>query len=391
MRIVGILLLGLLAGCAVPPHVYLTWQGDTATTMTVNFHTARAVPSVVYYDTVPRGGVLADYALRAEGTAHQVPGVRDGRWVHTVELRGLAPGGTVYFAVAEGDAPVARERRFHTLPDDGHPIRFIDGGDVNALSEAGKMLRAAAAWSPDFVSLGGDLAYENGNTARSLLYDRWLCQWEDAMVSPAGDTIPLMAAIGNHETNGMTGDPQADAPFYFGYFAQGGHSNFARRIGRDAVLLFLDSGHTQTWAAQVPWLDGALAANAEVPLKFATYHVPLYPSFRPFDGSDSAQGRVNWGPIFDAHALSIAFEHHDHTLKRTKPLRGGQVDAAGTIYLGDGCLGEAPRPPLNADAWYLEKTASVRHFWVVDIADATATCRAIGEDGAVWNEVAVGE
>ncbi|MCC6145510.1 MAG: fibronectin type III domain-containing protein [Candidatus Hydrogenedentes bacterium] len=43
-----------------PLHTYLTWQGDTGTTMTVNYHTgATAGQSKVYYDVVSHGGDLS--------------------------------------------------------------------------------------------------------------------------------------------------------------------------------------------------------------------------------------------------------------------------------------------------------------------------------------------
>ncbi len=77
----------------------------------------------------------------------------------------------------------------------------------------------------------------------------------------------------------------------------------------------------------------------------------------------------------------IAFEHHDHTVKRTFPLRNGEKADGGTVYLGDGCMGVGPREIQNAGAWYLEKASSTAHFWVVDIADGKIACRAVDKDG----------
>ena len=84
---------------APPVHTYLTWQGDTGTTMTVNYHTgATAGQSKVYYDTVSHEGNLASYAFQATGASHQVPGLSTyvNRNIHWVELTGLTPGQTYY-------------------------------------------------------------------------------------------------------------------------------------------------------------------------------------------------------------------------------------------------------------------------------------------------------
>src|SRR5438552_11372257 len=88
---------------AIPRHVYLTWQGDTSTTITVNYQTMEAADkSVVYYDTKSREGRISEYKSSASGTRHKVDGLEDGRTIHWVELKALEPGRTYYFVA--GDA-----------------------------------------------------------------------------------------------------------------------------------------------------------------------------------------------------------------------------------------------------------------------------------------------
>lgn len=379
-------LLLLMPGCATGPvrHVYLTWQGDTGTTMTVNFHTMAPAQTEVYWDTEPRDGVFDAYRHRATGASRQIPGLRDGRWIHTVELTGLAPGETYYFAVP-GAAPA--ERKFRTLPGDSSPIRFVEGGDVGYLPAVLRLFRRAAEREPHFVAIGGDIAYENGNVDNAGRYDLWLHYWEEAMVTPSGYTVPLIAAIGNHESNGDFDDPDLAAPFYFGYFPQGGSSSFTRALGPHAVLIALDSGHIQDWETQVSWLREVLTDNIDTPFRFATYHVPLYPSHRDFNDGRSVAGRTHWLPLFDEFGLDIAFEHHDHTYKRTKRLRGGAEDPGGTLYLGDGCMGMPARTVNNLGAPYLERAAPKRHFWLIEVTPTQATCEAIDPNGQVFDRV----
>ena len=129
-----------------------------------------------------------------------------------------------------------------------------------------------------------------------------------------------------------------------------------------------------------------------MPFRFALYHVPLYPGYRPFAESKSQLGRDHWGLLFDQFGLTAAFENHDHMLKRTKILRGGRLAADGTLYLGDGCFGRTSRiakGPRQVDRnrrWYLEKAATGAHFWRVDIADGEVRYRALGVEGKVLDE-----
>jgi len=377
------------AGCAHRGHVYLTTTDSMETSMVVNFHTAaEPAPPVLYYDTQDRGADLGAYRQRATGRAHQIPGLPDGRWISHVEIGDLAPD-TRYFFAFRGDSGKIIRRSFHTLPADATPVRFVAGGDMGAWFLTRALLRRAAATEPDFAVIGGDIAYENGRLSNAKKYDRWLGQWEKFMRRDDGSLIPMILGMGNHDTSGKFETREENAPFFYGYFAQGGDSHFARRVGKLAVLVVLDSGHTESWEAQAPFLRDSLEAAAELPWRFAFYHVPLYPSEGGFDEVGSREGRAHWLPHFDAFRLTAAFEHHDHTFKRSKPLRGGALAEDGTLYLGDGCFGVPPRRPRNADAWYIDKTSGTPHFWLVDLSDKEAAFKAINVHGEVFDQTAV--
>jgi hypothetical protein len=375
-----------LAGCVTPDHVYLTWQGDTGTTMTVNFHTGDAgVPSRVYYDTQPHAGVLQKYPRHAEGSSKRIPGLKDGRLVHTVELTGLEPGAEYYFALDRGSA--AHEWKFRTLPDDGSPLRFVVGGDMGTFPKTWLLMEEAARFDPQFVIVGGDIAYANGELKNAYRWDWWLRRWEKEMRTGDGALIPIVAAIGNHEVNELEGPPEARAPFYFGFLAQGGNPYFVRNFGRDLAIFVLDSGHIAPHdGAQRDWLEGALEQHADFKHKIAVYHVPLYPSHRDFDGRPHVEGRTHWLPLFDAHRIDAAFEHHDHTFKRTVPLRGGVPTPGGTVYLGDGSFGVPSRNIEQGAQGYLAAAAGKGHFWVVDLDASGLRYRAVDRHGDVFDK-----
>jgi len=75
---------------------------------------------------------------------------------------------------------------------------------------------------------------------------------------------------------------------------------------------------------QAEWLEGQLkelSENPSIRWKTALYHVPMWPSVRSESDSAVTATRAAWSPIFDKYQLHIGFENHDHSYKRTKPIR----------------------------------------------------------------------
>lgn len=361
----------LFQGCASTPHVYLTWQGDPSTTMTVNYQSAKDLDAVsLHYDTESRDGEAAAYRFTALAQSGAVPGLEGKRYVYHVEASDLEPGALYYFVLSSGGEAITPELRFRPLPPKDQPIRFISGGDMSVLPRAHQLTKLAGSKDPMFGLIGGDLAYANGDLRNLWMWDAWLAMWQGNMVTSDGVMIPMVLAIGNHEVNGKDGPLDVRAPFYYGFFAQGGSPYFTMKLRDDTVLIVLDSGHSVPHGGeQAQWLDDTFAANQDTRNTIAIYHAPLYPSHRDFDDVRAVDGRENWLPIFDKYGLRVALENHDHTFKRTKILQGGRVSETGTVYLGDGCFGQNPRDIPEPDRWYLEKAAGVPHFWLVEIDD----------------------
>ena len=246
-----------------PQHVVFTWQGDTGTTITINYQTlgSRKVPTVVHYDTQPRDGRIAGYRHRATGDSFQIAGVED-RWIHRVELTDLTPGATLWLLAGDFTLGTSREFKVRTIPHDDRPLRFVVGGDMDANHDTREMLREAAKLSPDFALIGGDLAYADGLTSNLGLWDSWFSYWCDEMVTPEGYSVPVVVAIGNHEVRGGYGGSVDVAPFYFAFFAQHPEprSFFAHQFGANLVVLTLDTGHVEPHdGRQTEWLDATLS------------------------------------------------------------------------------------------------------------------------------------
>jgi hypothetical protein len=390
----GLASLGIaLAGCTPARDVlpvYLTWSDeDTSTTMTVNYHTRGAFDgSHVYYDTRPRKGEIVSYASHARGFERRIAGV--DRTVHVVPLTRLHPGTTYWFVAGDPTSGFREERSFRTLPGDGSPVSFVAGGDMSTGWFPRLTSWQAARTDPSFALLGGDLAYCRGRPEGHARWEEWFADWDATMRAPDGRLIPLVAAIGNHDRRDGGGrDPEQVAPFFTGFLYQDpdGRSYFARRFGPRVALFVLDTGHlAPIEGAQRDWLEAELRAKSDVPVKFALYHVALFPAHQPFLDSVKA-GRASWLPLFDQFRLTAAFEHHGHLHKRTLPLRAGApvADGSGTVFFGDGCWGKSHAKSARPGRDYLAASFPDRHFWKVTVSEQGARYEAIDGFGRVFD------
>ena len=266
----------------------------------------------------------------------------DSPWlVYRAELTGLTPGTEYRFAV-DGHP---RTFRFRTMPARAtDTFTFVSGGDcgVNAHAVANNIL--AAKQEPYFALIAGDLGYDNGTSARTAL--AFLKNYSRHMVDLHGRLIPLVTCLGNHEVKGGFGKPRSAATYYFPLFdvLYPETTYTALDFGDYLSLVLLDTGHVSPIAgAQTEWLGGTLADRQDRPHLIVANHVPAYPSYRAPTGTGitglfgTGDGnRRHWCPLFERYNVDVVLEHHDHTFKRTHPLKDGRPDKNGVLYLGDG-------------------------------------------------------
>ena len=365
-----------------PPAVYLTWQRDPTTTMTVQWHSDGGRDDVIQY-------LRLDERVwhTVIGAHHPMP--YSDRIVHVAELTGLEPGTEYRFRFGTNSVAFT----FRTMPRDvSKPIRFVVGGDTMESFDAldvwfEECRRLVAEQDPMFTVIGGDIAYANGDPKLVKRWYRWLAAWKKHMVTSRGRLIPLLMVIGNHEVQGGFRQRPAKAPYFYSLFAMPGQRGYnVVDFGRYMSLILLDSEHTHAIdGRQTDWLGRTLANRQDVPHIFGVYHVPAYPSVRKFNNRVSAKIRQHWVPLFEKFGLDVAFEHHDHAYKRTHLIRAGTVDPRGVLYLGDGAWGALPRK--TREDWYLTKTASRQHFILVTIDGQSRTFQAIDIKGHVFDQV----
>jgi len=116
--------------------------------------------------------------------------------------------------------------------------------------------------------------------------------------------------------------------------------------------------------------------------------VPAYPSYRKVesDGGKAGTGELNrthWVPLFEKHNVDFVLEHHDHTFKRTHPLKDGRLDAGGIVYLGDGSWGKLRAPKAPESRPYLAITDEAYHMTLHRLEGEQQFHMALEESGRI--------
>lgn len=388
-----------------PLGLLLGWQRDPTTSMTIDWHVAKAGDTAgVAYRPVEGEQAWTEVA------GEQQPFPFSDRFINRVELTGLEPDTEYLFRVGEFE----RVRRFRTMPAENisRPVRLALGGDVRGNEAAHRVSRQAMRMDPDFVVWGGDLAYANGDERHVGRWHELLDMVMREMVTPDGRTVPVLMGIGNHEVRGgyytnndhdlrkdLPPYTQSDdsrlqiAPYYYRLAAFPGQPGYgALDFGNYLSLILLDTDHTNPIdGEQTRWLQQALASRVgRVAHIFPIYHVGAWPSARHWDGGVHRRVREHWVPLFEQSRLPMVFEHHDHTYKRSWPIRNGRIDPRGVVYMGDGAWGvgvrDIGRSHRDENAWYLDRVASQSHAIIVTLQGSYQNLTVVSEQGHIIDE-----
>lgn len=404
--------------------LFLTWQRDPTTTMTIQWvgrasdtpdsqiyfrpHGMKIVPAwnegpvakQKPFPAIENALLKAEDALRTakekkekikptdlepEGTP-KFTGPSD-YVVFRAELSELCPGTEYEFTVGKASPTF----RFRTMPAKAtNAFHFISGGDCGVNSHALANNRIAAAQDPMFALIGGDLGYDNGTSGNTAIM--FLRNYSQTMIDSKGRLIPLVACLGNHEVKGGYNKPFKDAtffaPLFDGLYSE--HSYATLDFGNYLSLVLMDSGHcAKIPGEQTKWLDGVLRDRAGIANLIPVNHVPCYPSYRTPDTEKTTAGtgeeqRKHWCPLFDKYGVDVVLEHHDHTFKRTRPLRDSNIDeATGITYLGDGSWGRLRVPKGPEMRPYLEEVSGSYHLSLHRLEGEQRFHLALGESGKV--------
>jgi hypothetical protein len=363
-----------------PTALFCTWQQDPTTTMTIQWigEQSDADQRPLWYSKAN-----TNEWRQQPFSSKEFP--MTAKRVFRSELTGLEPDTTYKFRVGLD----SREQKFRTMPAKAtKTIQFVSGGDAGIGTHTIATNKLAAAQSPDFVVIGGDIAYENGRNPG--VFYTFMKYYSRDLRDSDGRLIPLLGCLGNHEVDGSYNKSRAAAPFFYamfdGLYPETGFASLD--FGDYLSLIFLDTNHTTPIAGeQTDWLAKTLKEREERDTVFVFNHVPAYPSVREFsseDGSGTGSGnRKHWVPLFERYNVDAVFEHHDHAYKRTHPLLDGRKSDNGIVYLGDGSWGRLRTPSTPEERPYLAVTDEAYHLSVHRIEGRERFHIALSDTGRV--------
>ena len=372
-----------------PLAFFLTWTSDPTSTMDVDWHMDEVNPTTLYFR---RKGTEKWHSFESDVLHYPF----SPRFVHRVGLQGLRSDTEYELRFDTSDSIYY----FRTLPKNlnNKSLKIAIGGDSMHRKEwFEKTNRVVTSYDPDFVIIGGDMAYENGSADNiQRIYD-WFDAYKNTLVMEDNRIIPCIVAVGNHEVVGgyhkqHEGYEQTNefrsriAPYFYGLFAFPGQPGYnVLDFGKYLSLIILDTEHSNPiGGVQTEWLRATFESRKNVLHKIPIYHVPAFPSVRDYNGTTQTLVRETWTPIFEENGVRIAFENHDHAYKRTFPIKAQQIDETGIVYVGDGSWGVQERKVHSLDsAWYLKKVQSVKAFTLLTLEGSQFSFISVDEDGNV--------
>ena len=349
---------GSLAVANGPWAIHLSWQHDPATTMTIMWRTEPGVEeSLVEY------GLTPEYGQEASGTCFSYTALRQEIVWHVVELTDLSPN-TTYHYHCGAPGYWSDDYTFTTAPlsdDFRDSFNFAVFGDSRGgYSINGQILEAVKERGVRFAIFVGDFT----NGAGQYEYDLWFKGAGDSLAS-----LPFMPVHGNHEMMRET---------YFEQFALPGNEMwFSYDYGPIHFVHLLS--HTEDYALkQRGWLLEDLK-GATQPWKIVVAHHPAYSAGGGHGCTDFVLD--HWVDLFDRFHVDLYFCGHDHNYERTWPIKGGRIDAEGTVYVVTGGAG-APLVEAGRD-WWTAVSESVYHYCIVDVQPSLLRVTAFRLDGTV--------
>jgi len=393
--------LGKACPVGPPCQIYATLPEETATSVFLNVHTNEKYEVIsAKFDTQEYYNKYGEMRYSAESTGSiQTEGMENNgvRRVHTLYLNKMEAD-TMYTIDIVYEGGVQSTVTYRTLPDEHsqRDIIIIQGGDMGNTKASQDITYAAVKKDPDVLVLGGDLAYDNGMCTCYFSWDFFLKDL-DHLNKQLGRLVPVIYAIGNHdagldEINYRGGLKITNkGPFYMVYFPQhsktlGNHTILHQVPGLDerksyhyhklgkVIMFVLDSGYITDVSEQALWMTSILESHGQY-IKIAAYHCPIYYACNDHQMKlhriVMAQ-RKEWLNVFDDYKFALAFENHEHYMKRTQALRNDGYDPKGTIYLGNGQWGtyDSKRcKEVNQTGLY-DHIEEVNHYWAINVSVA---------------------
>ena len=294
--------------------------------------------------------------IKISAEAVELPTYNGGKnySLYTAHITNLVAGTDYEYRITLGKRQSAW-MQFKTEPE---PTAFkaLIFGDSQSLDYRYWGKTAQAAWEANgdaafFVNMG-DLV-DNGQDDRQ--WNAWFDEGGKLL-----EAIPVAPVMGNHEAYSLDWK-MATPDYYLSLFSlpANGPSGLKRHAYSydygDVHFIVLNTqlNELQDWypdllAEQKRWLAQDLS-QTQKRWKVVFMHRGVWK--QPFHGPLDDIGQT-FVPVFDQYHVDLVFTAHVHSYARTKALKNGRLDPAGTIYITTGRSGEkvwdkSPQKPMD--------------------------------------------
>ncbi len=405
-----------------PDRIVVTFEGDPATSLSVNWRTAASVtatraeiapalPDARFDQQAVSAAAQSEQVSLAtlELAGIQIPIEQNAglspAGFHSVRFDGLEPDTLYAYRVQGAEGKWSEWFHTRTAPLSG-PIRFIYLGDAqNGIdSHFPRVVRAAFQKAPDarFILHAGDLV---NRASRDL---EW-AQWFRASGFIHG-MVPAIPVTGNHEydRHGLTEEdrqralsilwrPQFRLPVDETLSAELHETVYDVRYSQDLHVFVLNT-NSPDMAEQARWLDAKLAAS-DATWRVITGHHPVFSSGRD---RDNPRVRDVILPVLLKHRVDLVLQGHDHTYARgtvgedpQTPARRAATGADGVTTMFVNSVSGAKQYNFSENGWdeyaptgvELNRQAENTQFYQIISLDAGALhYTAYTADGQLYDE-----
>lgn len=324
---------GILQQDQTPSQLRLSWTGDPRNTMTVMWQTRKEAGSVVEFGQTEALGKAADG--KTVSYAYQT-GV-----IHEATLTGLRPDTQYWYRAGSVEGGFSAPASFRTAPNGVRDFTFTALGDHGTTPDSRANVWHMLADRPAFQLLLGDYSYANGNQP---IWDEWF-----TLIEPFTRSIPMMAALGNHENERIEGNrigyvsalartamPEPETRYFFDYCG---------------VRFVAYNSDDRQNPEQREWLEKTLRDAREkdkVRWLIVFKHHPLYSS--NVNRLDNQELISELREMLDKYKVDLVLAGHNHNYERSYPLRGaepvstdptGSNKSAGVVFVVSGGGGKS--------------------------------------------------
>jgi len=207
-----------------------------------------------------------------------------------------------------------------------NPMRFIAYGDTRFTdpndTEAAnpqmrqKLVQAIADAHPDFISIGGDIAYRGDVSDDWKVWDAETAIWRDRK-------IRIFPVLGNHD---LHGDPKVCLSNFFQRFPDLKESRYYSVRAANMLMLVLDSSQSETTGSQGNWLADKIdhLPSAVNFVAIILHHPPyttssdkkLYGGGHSARPTEQALAQMLESRQAHSHARFVVFSGHVHNYER---------------------------------------------------------------------------